>query len=267
MSQRAYKSETNADSRSVASWFHSLAIMMRLEWLGAELHTWQRWVSLAVLPMTYLGLLGVGLASAFGDGTYLNFVVPGAIVMQALSGLNRVVARTVTERRWGLAAFKLQSGVPKSAYLFGLIFPGIAIFAVQALILLVFAAILGVRYSLLTIAVMMFAAVLGALTWSLLSFVVASAVRNYQTRDFILTITIMPLTFAAPVFYPLDSAPLALKMLALINPLTYQVHLVRGATYGQIEMLPAFVCLGTLVMAAVMALFAARKMQELSFEG
>ena len=96
-------------------WLRAVAMMTRLEWMGAELHTWRRWVALAVLPLTYLGLLGVGLSSAFGGAGYLRFVVPGAIVMQALSGLNRVVARTVTERRWGLAAFKLQSGVPQSA--------------------------------------------------------------------------------------------------------------------------------------------------------
>ena len=160
-------------------WLRAVAMMTRLEWMGAELHTWRRWVALAVLPLTYLGLLGVGLSSAFGGASYLRFVVPGAIVMQALSGLNRVVARTVTERRWGLAAFKLQSGVPQSAYLLGILFPGVIVFAAQALVLLALAVALGVRYSVLSSIAMVAVAILCVLTWECLSFAVAAAIRNY----------------------------------------------------------------------------------------
>ena len=45
------------------------------------------------------------------------------------------------------AAFKLQSGVTQSAYLLGILFPGVIVFAAQALVLLALAVALGVRYS------------------------------------------------------------------------------------------------------------------------
>lgn len=248
-------------------WLRAVAMMTRLEWMGAELHTWRRWVALAVLPLTYLGLLGVGLSSAFGGASYLRFVVPGAIVMQALSGLNRVVARTVTERRWGLAAFKLQSGVPQSAYLLGILFPGVIVFAAQALVLLALAVALGVRYSVLSSIAMVAVAILCVLTWECLSFVVAAAIRNYQTRDFVLAVAVMPLTFAAPVFYTLDNAPTALRLLARVNPLTYQAELVRGVAQGAFALSAALICLLVLTASMFLALRAVRVMRELSFEG
>lgn len=249
------------------SWITHLGTVLRLEWYGAELSSWQRWVALAVYPATYLGLLAVGLSTALGGENYLAWVLPGVIVMQALSGMNRLVARTVTERRWGLAAFKLQAGVPLSAYTLGIQAPGLVTFAFQALVVVVLAALMGVWLGIGPALLVILAGVLAALFWGCVGYAVAAVIRSYQTRDFVLALLILPLTFAAPVFYSLESAPAFLRAVAAINPLTYQVTFVRGLSEGEFLVVPGLVSGVLLVAALAAAIWTTTRLRELSFEG
>ena len=247
-------------------WGTALGTMVRLEWIGAELNHWQRWVSLVVYPVTYLGLLGVGLQTLVGDSDYLTFIVPGVIVMQAISGISRVVARTVTERRWGLAALKLQAGVPRSAYLIGAMTPPVATYLCQCVLVLAMAHLMGVRTTPGAALAMLLAAGMSALLWGCVSYSVAASITSYQTRDFILSMTILPLSFAAPVFYPLDNLPAVLRAIARVNPLTYQVEVVRGIQQGSLPGVATAVFIVLTLAALVAAILTTERMRRLSFE-
>ncbi|OOP63733.1 hypothetical protein BMF89_05490 [Arthrobacter sp. SRS-W-1-2016] len=48
-------------------------------------------------------------------------------------------------------------------------------------------------------------------------------IQSYSKRDLVITLTSLPVVLAAPLFYPLDSAPRYIKWLSAANPLTYQV--------------------------------------------
>ena len=254
-------------SRPGSGWWHALSTVLRLEWISAELHTRQRWVAIAVLPAAYLGLLGVGLSSVLGGESYLAWVLPGVVVMQALSGMSRIMARTVTERRWGLAAFKLQAGISASAYVIGMLTPGIAAFVGQAVIILVLGARLGVWFGVMTSVLVVTGGCVAAVFWECLGYCVAAAIRSYQTRDFLLTVIVMPLTFSAPVFYSLDSVPTFLRLIARVNPLTYQVELVRGFSQSGTGVLPTVISIVELLIALAASVWTTSRMRELSFEG
>jgi ABC-2 type transport system permease protein len=53
-------------------------------------------------------------------------------------------------------------------------------------------------------------------------------IQSYSKRDLVITLTSLPVVFAAPLFYPLDSAPQYIKWLSAANPLTYQVAWLRA---------------------------------------
>lgn len=54
-------------------------------------------------------------------------------------------------------------------------------------------------------------------------------------RDMVLTFLIMPLSFSAPSFYVLHDAPSFIQILALINPLTYQLNAMRATAFGTVS--------------------------------
>ena len=248
-------------------WWNSFATVVHLEWQGAELNTVTNWIQQLVTPIAYLALLGMGMASAMGREGYLPFILPGIVVMLTTSELNRLVIRTVIERRWGLAAFKLQSGIPESAYFLGMMVPGLAVTLVQTAALGVIAALLGLDLTPLMMGACLVAAIPAAWFWSCLGYILTGWIRNYQTRDFIIGILTLPLTFSAPVFYSLDGAPAFLRAIATVNPLTYQVEFARSLAQGQVAWMPLAVNLAFLTAATVIGLIATKRMRRLSFEG
>ena len=95
----------------------------------------------------------------------------------------------------------------------------------------------------------------------------AAAIRSYRAGDFLLTVIVMPLTFSAPVFYSLDSVPTFLRLIARVNPLTYQVELVRGFSQGGTGVLPTVISIVELLIALAASVWTTSRMRELSFEG
>lgn len=251
----------------MADWISSLATMFRIEAGAAEFGSWRRWIALMVSPLCYFLLLAVGMASAVGGGAeYLRFVLPGVAAMQASSGLNRVVARLVAERRWGLAALKLHSGVPGSAYLLGSFAPHLLIVAAQAGVLGLVAAALGAA-RLVEIPLLVLLSLPAALFWTGFGYCLTAVIKSYQTRDLVLSVIVLPVSFAAPVFYDLAAAPTALRALGTVNPMTYLVELARDGLAGRVEPTTAGVVVVCLAAVLGACLSSTRRMRILSFEG
>lgn len=247
-------------------WWQSFVTVATLELRGAELNRVLRWVSAVVNPVAYFGLLGVGLAAQFADPHYLEFIVPGVIVMQAISSMTQMIYRTVIERRWGLAALKLQSGLPWSAYLAGLLMPRMLVFAAQGLMVALFASLIVDDMTVATLILMVTSGFVACIFWALLGLVITGMVKNYQTRDFVVGLIVTPLAFAAPVFYSLDSAPPIIKAISLVNPITYQVQFVRSVETGRIDVLSLVISLTLLLALLIAARFSVRSMRNISFE-
>ncbi|MBD3689153.1 ABC transporter permease [Nanchangia anserum] len=249
------------------NWWSSFRALCRLEICGADLNTWRRWLSFCISPAAYFCLLGLGLSGILGGEDYLEFVGPGIVVMQALSALSQIIYRVVIERRWGLAAMKLQAGVPMSAYLASLLVPRIIIFLLQGFVVLVCMLAFGVRVSPLPALLGLLGSVVCVVFWSFLGVIVTSVVSNYQTRDFIVSIIVLPLTFSAPVFYRLEGAPTLVRVLARVNPLSYQVQWVRGLFNSKFVLVDFAVVIILVVVCCGFALRAVNGLRIASFEG
>lgn len=248
-------------------WSSAFCSLCRLEICGDDLNKWHRWVSLCISPVAYFCLLGLGLSGILGGEDYLTFVGPGIVVMQALTGMSQTIYRVVIERRWGLAAMKLQSGVPLTAYLASLLVPRVIVFLLQACVVVVCMLLFGVALSPLPVVLAVLAGAVCVVFWSLVGLIVTSVISNYQTRDFIVSIIMLPLSFSAPVFYRLEGAPTFVRTLARANPLSYQVQWVRGLFEGQFMAVDFAVVLGLVVVVTAIALGAVRRLRIATFEG
>jgi ABC-2 type transport system permease protein len=70
--------------------------------------------------------------------------------------------------------------------------------------------------------------VMGAMTFSTFSLIVACLVKSRERFMGIGQLLTMPLFFASNAIYPIDLMPGWLKLVAHINPLTYQVDALRA---------------------------------------
>ncbi|HEX5963082.1 MAG TPA: ABC transporter permease, partial [Gemmatimonadales bacterium] len=89
----------------------------------------------------------------------------------------------------------------------------------------------------LTASIRQMLAALGALALasiasSMLGLLVAARLRSVENFAGVINIVLFPLLFASGALYPTSDMPPALRLLAQINPVTYQVDLMRHA-FGQ----------------------------------
>lgn len=258
---------THSRRRQSLGWTRAFSVMAQLEWQGADLCMPMRWIAAAINPLVYLLFLGVGLSSTLDDPGYLRFLFPGLVVMQASAGISHIVARVVTERRWGLAAYKLQAGVPAGAYFLAMMVPGAVLYLFQVCVIIVAAFAVGLRLSVLAIVVIACVGLVAIWFWQCFGYCLTGLIKDYQTRNFVLSLLTLPLTFSAPVFYSFDSAPALLRAVALCNPLTYQVNVARATMSGSIDLVSIAVTAALTLIVTAVGVISTQRMRTLSFEG
>lgn len=198
--------------------------------------------SLLLEPVVQFTLLAAGLQGLIGGGddfynghSYLAFVLPGLIVLQALKGFSRTMYRTVLDRQWGMLAIKRLSGAGGAGYALSKIVAPVAALIVQILVLIVLAFAMGVRIGIPNVIIGVLLAIVSVAFWAALAIVVTSFVRDYVVRDMVVSWMMLPLSLTAPVFYQLETAPTYLQWIARFNPLAWQVEELRSAMLdGQI---------------------------------
>jgi ABC-2 type transport system permease protein len=173
------------------------------------------------------------------------------------------------------------SPLPRSHILIGISLSGVAKSLIQSVIIILFGFVLGVRFfegftigqTLLSALGIMLFIVLFALGLLFLASTVAMKLESHEGLQGIITLLSLPLFFASNALYPIDSLPLAIKMISYVNPLSYFITGMRyfslgpnfysvGAyyAYGTCDVLTALAFL--LVFDIVMFLLALRAIKK-----
>ncbi len=217
-------------------------------------------LTLAVYPLAYLLLLGAGISGLASGGSsepgrfasMLAYIAPGTIAMQANAPFATMMYRYQGERQAGLLALKLVQGVSPVTYLVSMTTVPVLQYLGQSLVVIAGALALGVRMSLLQVTTWLGFGILAAVTWACLGGWLVFLIKRQNTRMALTSMISLPLVFSAPIFYPLESMPTYLRVLATVNPLTYQVELMRGG--GQLGFPISFSVTVGLMIAAVSVL-------------
>ena len=192
-------------------------------------------------PFMWLLLVGTGynaIARLEGGMPYQAFVFPGIVVMAALFGGMLTAIATVYDREFGMLRLMLASpaGVPAvlagraiAAALVGLLQGGIVL-ACAPLVLPVSVERLGAALG---------ALVLAAASSAMLGLLVAARLRSVENFAGVINVVLFPLLFVSGALYPTTGMPAPLRLLARLNPVTYQVDLMRHA-FGQPGEFPAW---------------------------
>ncbi|HVO69612.1 MAG TPA: ABC transporter permease, partial [Aggregatilineaceae bacterium] len=95
------------------------------------------------------------------------------------------------------------------------------------------------------------AVILGAAVFSTFSLIIACLVKTRERFMGIGQVLTMPLFFASNAIYPISIMPTWLKVLARINPLSYEVDLLRALMLGQPSSISMALDFAVLIAAAV----------------
>lgn len=185
-------------------------------------------------PFMWLLLVGTGynaIARLEGGLPYYQFVFPGIVVMASLFGAMLTAIGTVYDREFGMLRLMLASPAGVPAVLTGRAVAAALIGIVQGGVVLIFAGLFLPATAAQWVAAAGVLA-LGSAVSGLLGLLIASRLRSVENFAGVINIVLFPLLFVSGALYPTEGMPAPLRALARVNPVTYQVDLMRHA-FGQ----------------------------------
>ena len=192
-----------------------------------------------------------------GSVPYLAFLAPGIIAQSALFISIFYGIQIIWDRDAGILAKLMVTPAPASALITGKAFAAGVRSVAQVVGVLVLAYLMGVHLTAnpLRIAGAMGVVLLGSAFFACLSMTIAGLVQNRDRLMGIGQAITMPLFFASNALYPVNVMPEWLRRLSAVNPLSYEVNLLRTLLIGTPS--NALLDMGVLIVAALAGIAAA----------
>ncbi|BBX33454.1 multidrug ABC transporter [Mycolicibacterium mageritense DSM 44476 = CIP 104973] len=213
-------------------WAFSLVELQKLRHDRTELFT------RLVQPALWLLIFGQTFSRLHmvdtGGVPYLTFLAPGIIAQSALFISIFYGIQIIWDRDAGILAKLMVTPAPASALVTGKAFAAGVRSVVQVLGVVVLAYLMGIAMTVnpLRILAAMGVVVLGSAFFACLSMTLAGLVRKRDRLMGIGQAITMPLFFASNALYPVDIMPGWLRWLSTVNPLSYEVNVLRGLLIG-----------------------------------
>ncbi|MBM2832377.1 MAG: multidrug transporter permease [Dehalococcoidia bacterium] len=244
--------------REVLNFFGKAFVICELE-VRKLRHDYFDLISRAVQPAFWLLIFGPVFTRirVFPTGTvrYIDFMAPGVLAQSCLFISIFYGIAMIWERDMGILNKLLVSPIRRPALVLGKALSASVRALAQACIVFILAAVLGIPilWNPLYLAGVIAAIILGSVFFASLSMTIASLVKTRERFMGLNQILTMPLFFASNALYPIDVMPAWLKAIAVVNPLSYQVNLLRSLmiTGDFHTLIRDFVILTVLAAAAV----------------
>ncbi|MFD7246744.1 ABC transporter permease [Streptomyces massasporeus] len=192
----------------------------------------------AVQPALWLLIFGQTItrirAIPTGGIPYVDYLAPGIIAQSAMFIAIFYGIQIIWERDAGVLNKLLVTPTPRSALITGKAFAAGVKSLVQAVVVLLIAAVLGVALTWNPLKLLAVAAivVLGSAFFSCLSMTIAGIVLSRDRLMGIGQAITMPLFFGSNALYPVSVMPGWLQAVSKANPLSYEVDALRGLLLG-----------------------------------
>ena len=196
-----------------------------------------RVVGVIASPLLFWVVIGSGFGSSFRSGNaagqqhYLEYFYPGALIMIVLFTSIFTMMSVIEDRKEGFLLSVLTAPVPRSAIVLGKVLGGTTLAAIQGLIFLAFAPLVGVNLTstgLFWVVVVVF---LVSFSLTALGFTIAWPMDSNQAFHAIINLFLIPLWLLSGSLFPLSGAAGWMRILMEINPLTYGVEALRILLY------------------------------------
>jgi len=188
-------------------------------------------------PLLFWIVIGSGFGTSFRSGEaagqqhYLDYFFPGALVMIILFTSIFTMMSVIEDRNEGFLLSVLVAPVPRSAIVLGKVLGGTTLAAIQGLIFLVFAPLVGVHLTLSSFGLVVLTVFLVSFALTALGFAIAWPMDSTQSFHAIINLFLIPLWLLSGALFPLSGASGWMRDLMYINPLTYGVEALRTLMY------------------------------------
>ncbi len=194
-----------------------------------------------IMPLIYLLLFGVGLDKAMAGGVaaegvrldYQTFFLAGVLSMACFGIAINTSYGFFVDRDNGIFYEFLTYPMTRAQFLIGKIVFNCLLALVQSMLTISFSVLLldiVLQWSL--IGMTLLGIVVGTAGWFFFLSMLALRITRSDVYNTVLNIAYFVLMFASSLFYPLDSMPQWLRVLSLLNPLTWHTDALRYTTIG-----------------------------------
>jgi ABC-2 type transport system permease protein len=180
---------------------------------------------LVLFSQIFKGLANTDQFRRLGYGSYLEFLLPGMLVLSMLFTALQSGIATVTDIDTGMMDKLLISPIRRSSILLGRVGADAITMVLQGGIILALAVAMGARPSsvLGTLALLVFATVFGVV-WAGLSNLIALRTRNSELTMVGGLLLTLPALFLTPAFFPRQLLPGWLQGVSNLNPAAYVIE-------------------------------------------
>ncbi|MFB9324511.1 ABC transporter permease [Paenibacillus aurantiacus] len=221
-------------------------------------------VTITPIAMMLLFVYVFGGAIQAGTDNYVNYLLPGILLMAIASGISYTAFRLFTDVQRGIFERFHTMPISRSALLWGHVLTSLVSNAISVVIIIAVALLMGFRSSAGVLPWLAVAGILALFTLAL-TWVAAIAGLSAKTVDgasaFSYPIIFLP--FISSAFVPTESMPTAVRVFAENQPVTSIVESIRALLSGQpldnnIWTALAW-CLGIMIVAYFFAMKAYKK--------
>ena len=188
-------------------------------------------------PLVFWLVIGSGFGTSFRSGNapgqqhYLDYFYPGALIMIVLFTSIFTMMSVIEDRKEGFLLSVLVAPVPRSAIVLGKVLGGTTLAAVQGLIFLVFAPLIGIHFSGTDFLLIVLVIFLISFGLTALGFAIAWPMDSTSAFHAIINLFLIPLWLLSGALFPLTGASGWLRAVMRLNPLTYGVEGLRSLLY------------------------------------
>jgi ABC-2 type transport system permease protein len=190
-----------------------------------------------VYPLGYLLVFGVGMNEALDlsglPANYHAFFLAGVLGMAGFGIASNTAWSFFMDRDNGIFFEMLTYPISRAQYLLGKVLFNVAIGLAQAVVTILLAeAALGVALRPAGFPLLAAAVIVGTAGWFFFYSIFALAIRRNDAFNTVTSMLYFVLLFASSMFYPIEPLPPAFRAVALANPITWHVDVMRYATIG-----------------------------------
>jgi ABC-2 type transport system permease protein len=223
-------------------------------------------ITVTIMPIAFLLLFVYVFGGAIQTGTanYVNYLVPGILLIAIASGISYTAYRLFTDVQRGIIERFRSMPIAPSTLLWGHVLTSLVSNAISVVVIILVALLMGFRSS---AGILSWLAVVGilalftlALTWVA---VIAGLTAKSTDGATAFSYPLIFLPFISSAFVPTRSMPLAVRVFAENQPVTAIVGTIRALLSGQPVSDAIWValawCVGILLVAYIFAMRAYQK--------
>lgn len=199
-------------------------------------HDKMRLVGSIVFPLLFLFVFGSGLNNRMGflgEGIdFTQFLFPGIIGMSVLMSSFMAGISVVWDREFGFLKEVLVAPISRASVAVGKTLGAATIAMLQGVLILLFAPLIGVSFSVWTVLALLPLMFLLAASMGSLGILIATRIRSMEAFQAVMQMMMFPMVFLSGVFFPLQGLPPWMNILVKINPATYGIAPLRQVILG-----------------------------------